>query len=515
MDWSKLLSIETQVEREKEPDIFKKYPISDLEKDYKSIISSAAFRRLQDKTQVFPLDKSDFVRTRLTHSIEVSTIARQLGIMITRNTTQYLQNVFIDSKEVAEDIPAVLSCAGLLHDIGNPPFGHFGEVVIGEWFKKELDRESFSYKGKPIREVLQLQMIKDLENFEGNAQALRILAKVKNKQEGYDVNLTYGVLNTLIKYPTSSIEFNPNDEDVKKHKLGYFYAEKNTIEHICAATGSVRDKESQKEKESQREKDAQKEKESVKGMDSLCEKEYLRHPLVYLMEAADDLAYATADLEDALKKGLFTLDQFMVYFDRNTNEIQNTSHMKYTQELITDLRKRLEGNPRSTEGDLVAFQKWMEYTRKWLMYVVSYRFSKSYEDIMNGVFKEDLFYETNHQESIRILKGAMKEFVYDNEEILKLELSARKIISSLMDDFIYAVIYWDAESYTDGVEYRVSKADKKLINILSANYKEDYMCARTENEAENLYLRFLMVTDFISGMTDSYAKALYQEINGI
>lgn len=485
MEWSKLLSIETQVEREKEPDIFKKYPISDLEKDYKSIISSAAFRRLQDKTQVFPLDKSDFVRTRLTHSIEVSTIARQLGIMITRNTTQYLQNEFINGKEIVEDIPVVLSCAGLLHDIGNPPFGHFGEVVIGEWFKKELEKDSFSYKGRPIREVLQIQMIKDLENFEGNAQALRILSKVKNKQEGYDVNLTYGVLNTLIKYPTSSTEFNSEDEDVKKHKLGYFYAERNTIEHICAATGTMGDK------------------------------EYLRHPLVYLMEAADDLGYATADLEDAFKKGLFTLEQFTEYFDRKTNEIQNTSHMKYTQELIADLKKRLEGNTRSTEGNLVAFQKWMEYTRKWLMYVVSYRFSKSYDDIMNGTFKEDLFYETNHQESIKILKGAMREFVYDNEEILKLELSAKKIINSLMDDFVYAVLYWDAESNADGEEYKVSKANKKLISIISANYKEDYMCARTENEAENLYLRFLMVTDFISGMTDSYAKTLYQEINGI
>lgn len=485
MEWSKLLSIETQVEREKEPDIFKKYPISDLEKDYKSIISSAAFRRLQDKTQVFPLDKSDFVRTRLTHSIEVSTIARQLGIMITRNTTQYLQNEFINGKEIVEDIPVVLSCAGLLHDIGNPPFGHFGEVVIGEWFKKELEKGSFSYKGRPIKEVLQIQMIKDLENFEGNAQALRILSKVKNKQEGYDVNLTYGVLNTLIKYPTSSTEFNSEDEDVKKHKLGYFYAERNTIEHICAATGTMGDK------------------------------EYLRHPLVYLMEAADDLGYATADLEDAFKKGLFTLEQFTEYFDRKTNEIQNTSHMKYTQELIADLKKRLEGNTRSTEGNLVAFQKWMEYTRKWLMYVVSYRFSKSYDDIMNGTFKEDLFYETNHQESIKILKGAMREFVYDNEEILKLELSAKKIINSLMDDFVYAVLYWDAESNADGEEYKVSKANKKLISIISANYKEDYMCARTENEAENLYLRFLMVTDFISGMTDSYAKTLYQEINGI
>lgn len=485
MEWDKLLALNTQVDREEEPRDFEKYPISDLEKDYKSIISSAAFRRLQDKTQVFPLDKSDFVRTRLTHSIEVSTIARQLGIMITRNTTQYLQEDFRNNSKFADNIPVVLSCAGLLHDIGNPPFGHFGEIVIGEWFKKEFKNPNFRYKGKPVAKVLQEQMKMDLENFEGNAQALRILSKVKNNQEGYDVNLTYGVLNTLIKYPTNSLDFNHDSEDIKKHKLGYFYAERNTMEYICTITGTMN------------------------------EKEYIRHPLVYLMEAADDIAYATADLEDALKKGLFSLNQLIEYFDRKIEDITNTSYKKYTQELIADLKKRLDGNVRSIEGDLIAFQKWMEYVRKWLMYIVSYRFSKSYTDIMNGVFKQDMFYETNHQESIKILKGAMKEFVYDNIEIIKLELSAKKIISALLDDFIYAVLYWDAESSPEGEEYGLSKADKKLISILSENYKEDYRCARTENEAENLYLKFLMVTDYISGMTDSYAKNLYQELNGL
>lgn len=485
MEWNKLLSLETQVEREMEPEIFERYPISDLEEDYKSIISSAAFRRLQDKTQVFPLDKSDFVRTRLTHSIEVSTIARQLGIMITRNITPYLQEAFKNDSKITDEIPVVLSCAGLLHDIGNPPFGHFGEVVIGEWFKNEFNNQRFMYKGKPVAEVLQKQMKMDLENFEGNAQALRILSKVKNKQEGYDVNLTYGVLNTLIKYPTSSVEFDSNNEEVKKHKLGYFYSEKNTMELICSATGTMN------------------------------KKEYVRHPLVHLMEAADDIAYSTADLEDALKKGLFTLDQFIEYFNGKINEIVNPFHKKYTQELIDDLTRRIDGSTRSIEKDLVAFQKWMELVRKWLMYAVSYRFSKSYDDVMNGVFKKDMFYETNHQESIRILKGAMNEFVYDNKEILKLELSARKIISSLLDDFIYAVLYWKSESNIEGVEYEPSKADRKLISIISANYKEDYLCAQTENEAENLYLRFLMVTDYISGMTDSYAKNLYQELNGI
>ena len=175
MEWKTLLSTEKLASEIAEPAVFKDYPINEFEKDYSKIVSSAAFRRLQDKTQVFPLDKSDFIRTRLTHSIEVSTIARQLGIMISKNTTKYKPDD-IDTED-AEGIASVLLCAGLLHDLGNPPFGHFGETVIGDWFKENLD--CIDYKGKSLRTWLNDQMVSDLENFEGNAQALRILLKAQ------------------------------------------------------------------------------------------------------------------------------------------------------------------------------------------------------------------------------------------------------------------------------------------------------------------------------------------------
>lgn len=484
MKWEKLLSLNTQIEREEEPKEFDRYPINNLEKDYKSIISSSAFRRLQDKTQVFPLDKSDFVRTRLTHSIEVSTIARQLGIMITQNTTKYLPNDFKENPVIAENIPIILSCAGLLHDIGNPPFGHFGEVVIGDWFKKEFSKDDFKYKDEKIKDILTEQMRKDLENFEGNAQALRILSRAKINSDGYDINLSYGVLNTLIKYPTNSTEFIPDsDIDVKKHKLGYFFSEKEIIDLICQTTGTK------------------------------INNEYVRHPLVYLLEAADDIAYATADLEDALKKDFFTLNQFISYFEVEANKITTKPHQKYTLELLTNLKERLDEKNRTAESDLVAFQKWMELVKKWLMFVTAFSFSKNYDKILSGTYKKDLFFGTNHQETMKILKHAMKKFVYNDREILKLELSAKKIISSLLDDFIHAVIYWD-EKETDK-KYKPSKADEKIVNLISANYKEDYSHAKTSDSTKNLYLRFLMVTDYISGMTDSYAKNLYQELNGI
>ncbi len=477
MNWEQLLSTETQVKREVEPEDFAKYPMDDLEKDYKAIISSAAFRRLQDKTQVFPLDKSDFVRTRLTHSLEVSTIARQLGIMITRNATGYLPDDFKnkDGKDkLVEKIPEVLSCAGLLHDLGNPPFGHFGEVVIGDWFKNEFQKEEFCYKKIAIRELLTEQMQSDLKNFEGNAQALRILSKIRNKGKSHEINLTTGVIGALIKYPTDSLHVtNKKDPDIRRHKLGYYFAEQETFEKVSKETGTWID-----------------------------EKNVARHPLTFLMEAADDIAYSTADLEDALKKKMFSLKEFIAYFKGNLEDDEKA------QLLIKDLERRLE-NVQDEESEMIAFQNWMDYARGWFMYCVTYSFSRNYKSIMNGEFQRELMQGTFHEKSMKIFKNAMVEFVYEQPEIVKLELSAKKIISTLLDDFIYAVIYMDETEE----EYKNHQFQKKLCSLIPDNLKADYEKAKTNDEGYNLYLRMLMITDFISGMTDSYAKNLYQELN--
>ena len=477
MNWEQLLSTETQVKREVEPEDFAKYPMDDLEKDYKAIISSAAFRRLQDKTQVFPLDKSDFVRTRLTHSLEVSTIARQLGIMITRNATGYLPDDFKnkDGKDkLVEKIPEVLSCAGLLHDLGNPPFGHFGEVVIGDWFKNEFQKEEFCYKKIAIRELLTEQMQSDLKNFEGNAQALRILSKIRNKGKSHEINLTTGVIGALIKYPTDSLHVtNKKDPDIRRHKLGYYLAEQETFEKVSKETGTWID-----------------------------EKNVARHPLTFLMEAADDIAYSTADLEDALKKKMFSLKEFIAYFKGNLEDDEKA------QLLIKDLDRRLE-NVQDEESEMIAFQNWMDYARGWFMYCVTYSFSRNYKSIMNGEFQRELIQGTFHEKSMKIFKNAMVEFVYEQPEIVKLELSAKKIISTLLDDFIYAVIYMDETEE----EYKNHQFQKKLCSLIPDNLKADYEKAKTNDEGYNLYLRMLMITDFISGMTDSYAKNLYQELN--
>lgn len=485
MEWSKLLSTRKLYNEEKEPKTFNDYPINEFEKDYNKIVSSAAFRRLQDKTQVFPLDKSDFIRTRLTHSIEVSTIARQLGIMFTKNNTDHRPEI---EDEESENIASVLLCAGLLHDIGNPPFGHFGETVIGEWFENNLGKILYRSKDtdeekRTLKDILSTQMCSDLEHFEGNAQAFRILAKAKNSAE---INVSEAVMSTLVKYPTDSVSFESKSENVNKHKPGYFLAEKEIFFEIAENVGT------------------------------LCENDQVcRHPLAYLLEAADDIAYVTADLEDAFKKKLFTMQQFIDFFE-SKYDTENVKKLKYknvyypehySQELIDDLKKRM----RKGQSESQVFGEWIKHTRRWLMHNAIFRYTYENESIMNGKYKKDVFHDINHSITVEILKEAMKKFVFDSPSILRPELSAQTILSFLLDKFVHAVLYYNCEDDN----FKLTKADKKIINLLSENYRNDYDKSKTGDDAYDLYLRLLMVTDYISGMTDSFARRLYRELSGI
>ena len=242
---------------------------SAFEKDYHRIIGSASFRRLQDKTQVFPLDKSDFVRTRLTHSLEVSSFAKSLGQTVCRE----IMAKGLDGEmtpERAADVCDVLLCAGLIHDLGNPPFGHFGETVIREWFREHLDR--LTYKGRPLAHYLTEQMRRDFLYFEGNAQALRLVSRLHFMVDEHGMNLTYALLNAMIKYPVASTGIDKKSGDIRAKKMGYFAAEEALYRDIAAATGA----------------------------------DGVRHPLAFLLEAADDIAYRTADIEDGFKKGMLS-----------------------------------------------------------------------------------------------------------------------------------------------------------------------------------------------------------------
>ncbi|MGL5352497.1 MAG: dGTP triphosphohydrolase, partial [Clostridium sp.] len=260
----------------------------EFENDYDRILFSASFRRLQDKAQVFPLEKLDFVRTRLTHSLEVSSIAKSLG----RSIGNRLMEKTISEKdkvtvENVDDMCNILSCAGLIHDLGNPPFGHFGETAIREWFENNLEKNkdgTYTFKYNNYEFILEKQEACDLLNFEGNAQGLRILTKLHFVIDRYGMNLTMGVLSSIIKYPISSLEI--NNENVYSKKLGFYKAEEKAFREIVEATGVYN-----------------------------C-----RNPLVYILEAADDIAYLLGDLEDAFNKGIISHDIFKLRYEEFLQE---------------------------------------------------------------------------------------------------------------------------------------------------------------------------------------------------
>ena len=587
MKWEQLICAERQQKREEKPEQFARFDLDAFDDDYMSVISSQAFRRLQDKTQVFPLDKSDFVRTRLTHSMEVSTIARDLARMITGKTS-HLPEDFKNDPALGRHIASIVASAGLLHDTGNPPFGHYGEEVIRDWFRQKFSDDSFCFRGRSIGAMLRAadpRMTADFENFEGNAQGLRILSKAGLREGSHDVNLTYAVMNTLIKYPNPSTDFDRKSPDVKRHKKGYYFAEREIMDRLCTATGT-----------------------KIGG-------QYVRHPLVYIMEAADDIAYATADLADSVKKGRFTVREFIDFYERESNAVIDKrledyiesrrgnealygklkryfaihelmraksgiefrlrdqselrrmdeerkalfeteeeksalremerikSDAKYARNQINSLKKaiyndgaqstanggsafrRTLAHSDTPESEFAIFENWLENFRLWLMYGAEYTFTQNYQAIMDGTYPGELTEGNNASDALRIMKKAMVVYVYDAQELIALELSAKRIIESLLEDFIRAVMYADEPDESA----HMTTIDDRFIHMIPDNFKLDYLSAKAKvdanaaagriskesAEAEKLYLRFLMVTDFISGMTDSYARNLYRITNGM
>ena len=217
MEWTRLLSTKRQRQSKHQNTGSGDTDLrSEFEKDYHRIIGSASFRRLQDKTQVFPLDKSDFIRTRLTHSMEVSSLAKSLGQNIGENILVHKKDSSF-TPGMKEDICNILQCAGLIHDIGNPPFGHYGESAIREWFERNLP--VLKYHGTPIEELLEPQMREDFYHFEGNAQALRLVSKLHFLVDENGMNLTYALLNTIIKYPVASTQIQPKSGDIREKKI--------------------------------------------------------------------------------------------------------------------------------------------------------------------------------------------------------------------------------------------------------------------------------------------------------
>lgn len=448
---------------------------SEFRKDYHRIIGSASFRRLQDKAQVYPLQRGDFVRTRLTHSLEVSSFAGSLGDTIFRKLID-------DGTEgvdelVRENCCDVLECAGLVHDIGNPPFGHFGEFAIRQWFKENIPLLKF--RGEPVGSLLSEQMQADLLNFEGNAQALRVLTRLHLLMyPGKGMNLTYALLNTIVKYPVSSVDIDKSSGDIRTKKMGYYYSEQELFEEITESTGA-------------------------RG----C-----RYPLTFILEAADDLAYKTADIEDAAVKGYINYGLILEELrgERYRSLCKTDAEADELEKAAAQLEKSLNTartfNMRDPE--LKAIQRWVVKLQSSLVYSASDAFCGNYETIMAGGLKTELF----ENSPVRVLMFALGDiayrFAFRSNDIVKSELSESAAMRLLLDKIVGAALRFDTE------EERIY--DRDLVQVLSENYLD--LCRRScENKplSEQCYYRLLFATDCISGMTDSYASDFYRKLLGL
>lgn len=474
MNWEQLLSTKRSRGSSNKNKYLKNTDLrSEFEKDYHRIIGSASFRRLQDKTQVFPLDKSDFIRTRLTHSLEVSSFAKSLGQNIGENILLYKKDTGFTPR-MKEDICSILQCAGLIHDIGNPPFGHFGELAIREWFERNLP--VLKFHGKPIDQMLTERMREDLYHFEGNAQALRLVSKLHFLVDEHGMNLTYALLNTIVKYPVASDEIDPKSGNIKDKKLGYYLADAEIFREIQEATGT-------------------------NGR---------RHPLTFILEAADDIAYKTADIEDAFIKGFISyqklleeLTELQVMYGKSDANTFNPAR------LLDELY--LRGKDKHVEDpEEYAIKNWIVRVQGFLINCATYGFTSNYNEIMAGEYEHDLFYHTFAEKLMDMLGDFAFREVFTSDTIYRMEVAEATMIDYLMDRFVSAVIKYDDK------EEKMGTLDIRMVSFISSNYKNAYhFQAQGKSDEERLYLRLLLVTDYICGMTDSYAKRLYQELKAI
>ncbi len=447
---------------------------TEFRKDYHRIIGSASFRRLQDKAQVYPLNRGDFVRTRLTHSLEVSSFAGSLGDTIFRRLIEE-KKPEVD-EIVRENCCDILECAGLVHDIGNPPFGHFGEFSIRQWFEENLPRLTF--KGKPVSELLDDQMKGDFLNFEGNAQALRVLSRLHCLMDmDTGMNLTYALLNTIVKYPVNSTGINKKSGDIRTKKMGYYLSEEPLFRDITERTGA-----------------------------GGC-----RYPLTFILEAADDIAYKTADIEDAAVKGL--LDYHRIIAELLSAKFSEKCGSPEEMKILENAAAELEKSFRSAESfnmrdpQLKAVQRWIVKLQNMLIYAASDAFCENYELIMRGEFKNELLAASSANVLAYALGDIAYRYAFRSSAIVRSELSENSMMTLLLDKIVGAALRFDTD------EQRIF--DRDLTEVLSENYLE--ICKRAcvgKSDAEQCYRRLLFATDCVCGMTDSYAEEFYRMING-
>lgn len=412
---------------------------SQFQRDYDRLIFSAAFRRMQNKTQVFPLPEHIFVHNRLTHSLEVASVGRSLGNLLAEEVTaEFPEN------QLAGEIGTIVSAACLAHDLGNPPFGHSGESAISNFFQHGA--------GKTFHKSVSPDEWNDFIRFDGNANAFRLLThQFKGKRPG-GFALTYPTLASIVKYPFES-------GLARKQKFGFFQSEKKHIQAITGELGIP----------------------SIPG-DHLS---FQRYPLVYLVEAADDICYQIMDLEDACKLGILPYEKvkelFLNFYDLQEDK-KTIEHIKDTLLKVTDKNEQISYLRAGVIGKLIHSSLQV--------------FEENREAILNGTFTKSLVGSLKNKQAVAMqqVKEISFEEIYAHRTVVEIEIAGYKIIGTLLEEFVGAAI--EPQNHYN----------KKIRSLLPAQYQP---------QSDNLYHKIQSAVDFISGMTDVFALDLYRKIKGI
>ncbi|MCF6131766.1 deoxyguanosinetriphosphate triphosphohydrolase [Flavobacterium wongokense] len=440
MTWEQLLSLKRQGDTSKRLRIEQDDTRLGFEVDYDRIIFSAAFRSLQDKTQVIPLSKTDFVHTRLTHSLEVSVVGRSIGRLVGKKIIEKYPHL----KEVhgyhMNDFGAIVAAAALAHDIGNPPFGHSGEKAIGEYFSIG--------KGQQYKDQLTEKQWQDLIDFEGNANGFSVLTSSRPGIEG-SLRLSYATLGAFTKYPKESLPKKPT-KNISDKKYGFFQSDKEFFKEVAEELGMIPNK---------------------TGNDI----GYHRHPLAFLVEAADDICYTIIDFEDGINLGLVSEDfalEYLIKLVKDTIDTGKYQTLTTKEDRISYLRALAIGN---LINDAVKV------------------FIENEEAILKGEFHFALTDKSRYKAQMDdIIKLSVKN-IYQSREVIEKELSGYQIINNLLDKFITA--------YNNNHEGKATNYDKLLLKILPEKH---------HLEKESLYERLLHICHFISMLTDGNALLFNQ-----
>ncbi|MBA4152716.1 deoxyguanosinetriphosphate triphosphohydrolase [Flavobacterium sp.] len=435
MHWEQLLSLKRQGDTGKRLRSEQDDTRLGFEVDYDRIIFSAAFRSLQDKTQVIPLSKTDFVHTRLTHSLEVSVVGRSIGRLVGKKIIEkypYLKEVHGFHMN---DFGAIVAAACLAHDIGNPPFGHSGEKAIGEYFK--------TGNGQQYKNQLAEKEWQDLIDFEGNANGFSVLTGNRPGNEG-GLRISYATLGAFMKYPKESLPKKPTTAIADK-KYGFFQQDKAFFKEVAEELGLI----------------------SNKTGDNIG---FERHPLAYLVEAADDICYTIIDFEDGINLGLVNEDfalEYLIKLVKDSIDVSKYNSLQTKEDRISYLRALAIG---SLINDAVRI------------------FIENEENILKGQFPFALTDKSKYKAQMDdIIKLSVKK-IYQSREVIEKEITGYHVINNLLDKFITA--------FNNQYHGKMSNYDVLLLKVLPEKYQVN---------KDTLYERLLHISHYISLLTDGNA----------